>query len=310
MYYMGIDGGGSNLRVAIIDSTTHVISRSQYSTANPGVIGHEVAKERIQTAITETIKQANVPGLTSIALGIAGASTEHSEAWLREVVRGVLPTVPVVPSSDLEIALVGAHGRREGILLLAGTGSAAYGVSTDGRPVQIGGWGYIMGDEGSGYWIGLRALRAITRAADGRSAPSVLTQQILAALSLNGSRDLIHWLYGSDEQKNVAIARLAPTVMRAASAGDHVALQIIERAADELILLCQTAIERLKLPSPKVAFAGGLLQEDNILSRKIIHWLKLPEIPRPKYEPVIGAAILARETYHQSAEKTRKSSNE
>src|SRR6185295_15071152 len=107
--------------------------------------------------------------LSGAGVGIAGASVIHSEDWLREVFSTIMPGVPFVPSSDLEIALVGALGERRGVLVLAGTGSAGFGINLAGQSLQVGGWGYLLGDEGSSYWIGMQALQMLTRLADGRA---------------------------------------------------------------------------------------------------------------------------------------------
>ncbi len=126
----------------------------------------------------------------------------------------MLPAAQVALSSDVEIALVGALGRRLGIVVLAGTGSAAYGVNRAGESLLVGGWGYLLGDEGSGYWIGSEALRLLARAADQRPASpamkseSILPARIMAALDLATPKAVVKWLYHGSGSRVAEVARL------------------------------------------------------------------------------------------------------
>jgi N-acetylglucosamine kinase-like BadF-type ATPase len=199
----------------------------------------------------------------------------------------------LVLSSDYEIALVGAMGERRGVLVLSGTGSLAYGVNAAGKSTLVGGWGYLLGDEGSGYWIGLEGLRFVLRADDGSGPPTALTAVLLDALTLSTARALIPWLYHATTPRTHDIAALAPLVIQQAQAGDMAAEQIVQRAARHLAALAQTAGTRLGLTAPSFAFAGGVLASTNPVSEALCHELGLPAMPVPRYPPVIGAALLA-----------------
>jgi glucosamine kinase len=295
-YWIGIDGGGSNLRVAITADDLTPIATSYGETANPSVIGREASAARIHAAVHEALAHAGLDyvAIAGVGVGIAGASVAHSEAWLRQILDTILPGVPAVPSSDAEIALVGSNGERQGVLLLAGTGSAVFGVNAAGQSLQVGGWGYLLGDEGSSHWIGMRALQLVVRAADGReSCPPEFRAQILAALALESEIDLIPWLYRSEQPRTRDVAQLARLVIKNASAGVEVATEIVKDAADELALLCHTVIRRLDMENPQIAFAGGLLDNDNFLGTHLCKLLGLDQRPVPLYPPVIGAALLA-----------------
>jgi glucosamine kinase len=295
-YWIGIDGGGSNLRVAITTDALNPIATSYGETANPSVIGREASAARIHTAVHEALKQAGLDysAIAGVGVGIAGASVAHSAVWLRDILATTLPGIPAVPSSDAEIALVGSNGGRQGVLLLAGTGSAVFGVNAAGQSLQVGGWGYLLGDEGSSHWIGMRALQLAVRAADGReTCPAEFSAQILAALALESEVELIPWLYRSEQPRTRDVAQLARLVIENASAGVDVATQIVEDAAAELGLLCRTIIRRLDMENPRIAFAGGLLDNDNFLSAHLCQLLGLDQRPIPLYPPVIGAALLA-----------------
>lgn len=292
---MGIDGGGSSLRVVITDSALKILAQSQDETANPSIIGHDLAAQRIQSTIQSALAQSGLSPaqITGVGIGIAGAAAAHSEAWLHQVVSAVLPESHIVPSSDFEIALVGAHGERRGVLLLAGTGSVAYGMNGEGQSAQVGGWGYLLGDEGGGYWISMRVLQHIAHTVDGRATFSPdLTASILHFLGLQSPSDLLPFLYHPDKPPVRQVASLAPLIIE--KADEPFLVQIVQVAAASLAHLAHTLIQRLQLDSPQIAFAGGLLETENALSRRVCQHLNLLSHPVPRYSPAVGAALLAR----------------
>jgi len=183
-YVMGIDGGGSRLRVAVLARDLTILGESQGPTASPVVAGPDAAAETIRAGMRAALAAAGVrpQQIAAVGIGIAGALPRYSEGWLREVVAAVLPGAVVVPSIDYEIALVGALGERRGVLVLSGTGSLAYGVNAAGESALVGAWGYLIDDGGSGYWFGQQALQALARAADGRAPATTLTRAVLEAL--------------------------------------------------------------------------------------------------------------------------------
>jgi N-acetylglucosamine kinase-like BadF-type ATPase len=298
VYVMGIDGGGSAIRVMITTPDLTVCGQSDGPTANPGVVGFETATRTIQDAMRAALASADLsPGqIAAVGIGIAGAAAHHAAGWLREVAAAVTPDALIVPSADFEIALVGAVGRREGVLVLAGTGSLAYGVNAAGQSALVGGWGYLLDDAGSGYWIGIRALAAVARAADGRGPHTSLTPVLLEALDLAQPLDLVPWLYLSETARTRAVAQLAPLVLDQAADGDLVAQVIVTGAAAELTQAAHTVMRRLDMPAPDFAFAGGLLSGTNLLSESLCTALGLETLPVPYHPPVIGAALLALES--------------
>ncbi|HEX3051628.1 MAG TPA: BadF/BadG/BcrA/BcrD ATPase family protein [Aggregatilineaceae bacterium] len=295
-YVMGIDGGGSTIRVVIVTPNLQIRGQSEGPTANPSITGREQAAATIQQAMREAIRTAELTAeqITAVGIGVAGAAAHHSAEWLRTVTAAVVPQAQIIPSADFEIALVGAVGKREGVLVLAGTGSLAYGVNADGKTTLVGGWGYLLDDAGSGYWIGRAGLEAIVRASDGRGPSTKLTSALLDALHLQTPLDLIAWLYRSEAPRMRDVAGLTPLVFEVANQGDIVAQRIVARAADELFLAVQTVKQRLVMDeNTDIAFAGGLLASSNPLSDALCAALNLPTLPLPRYSPVIGAALLA-----------------
>ena len=295
VYVMGIDGGGSSVRAVIVTPDLTIWGQSEGPTANPSVVGADTAAATIQQAMRSALETAGLAAdqIAAVGIGVAGAAAHHSAGWLQQVVTAITPQAQIFPSADFEIALVGALGQREGVLILAGTGSLAYGVNAAGETALVGGWGYLLDDAGSGYWLGIRALDAVVRAADGRGPATTLSPVLLGALALPQALDLIAWVYRSPAPRTREIAQLAPLVLEQAAGGDPVALAIVAQASDELALAAQTVICRLVMDTPAIAFAGGLLAGDNLLSQKLCVALGLDSRPVPCHPPVIGAALLA-----------------
>jgi N-acetylglucosamine kinase-like BadF-type ATPase len=290
---MGIDGGGSTLRAAVVNEELEIVARVERAkTANPSATGPEVARALVQGVMREALTGLNAEAVRAVGIGIAGASAEHSADWLRDVVLGVLPGVRVAASSDLEIALVGAHGERRGMIIVAGTGSAAYGIGDDGRAVRVGGWGYLFGDEGGGFWIGCQALRSVCHSFD-EGALSPLARRVLERLDLPDARALVARFYRQDTTDVRGIAALAELVLESAPVEGE-ARQIVDSAAAHLGRLTDLLKARLAPFDLPIAMAGGLLEHDNPLSRALCVWLGLKDIPTTKYPPVIGAALLAK----------------
>jgi N-acetylglucosamine kinase-like BadF-type ATPase len=295
MTWMGIDGGGSNLRVVITDDEMNVLASAQGPAANPSAVGRAQAAGRIGAAIREALYDARLKTVTGAAIGVAGASADHSARWLREVLGPRLPGAQIVPSSDEEIALVGARGQLDGLVLLAGTGSVAYGRSIHGDHLRAGGWGYLLGDEGSGYWIGLQAARSVTLAADGRlDIETRLPAAVMEAIGLEQHRDMIQWMYHETEPRDVA--QLAPLVLALSDEGDPGAQRIVEAAAAHLAALAEHVRTTLALPLESIVYAGGLLTVENALRQQVTQALGLAQLPDCRYPPVVGAALLAKLT--------------
>lgn len=293
-YAIGIDGGGTNLRVIVVQPDLTVVGQAHAGTANPSVIGRDASADLIQNTIHAAVQNANLAPseISAVGIGVAGAPREFCYDWLHDTVYGALPDTLIVPSSDHEIALVGSLGKREGVLILAGTGSVGYGVNAAGESALVGGWGYLLGDEGSGYLLGMDALRALMKSWDGRLPETTLTDAILTALNLLDIWGIVHWLYG-DTIRTPEVAKLSRIVLEHATNGDKVAQAIVQTGVEGLADHVDTIKRRLAMQEAEIAFAGGILTSDNLLSRQLCTRLGLSDIPQPRYTPVIGAALLA-----------------
>src|SRR5215217_5788385 len=229
-----------------------------------------------------------------LVVGAAGAGREPERDELRTALRNENIASHVVVTTDIEVALTGAFDEGPGIVVSAGTGSVAVGRDQSGKRLRIGGYGWQMGDEGSGYAIGRASLGAVSRAFDGRSPPTTLSNRVLSATRSADFDALVRWAAGASPAE---VAALAPHVLAVAAEGDPLARGIAEYAARELSQLAICLLPKMELTPPvRVAITGGLLSPDQPLRRALL--AKLRE--EPAFQPsesavdaVAGALLLA-----------------
>jgi len=299
MFSIGIDGGGSTLRCGIYGENlkcVHLLELSE--TANPSVIGFAQAEELLKSTLNKTLDEAGISSSNVRYVGAGMAGAAQNPDWLRAILTQSLPHAQITVAPDYEIALIGAHGERFGILVLSGTGSAACGIDASGESAHSGGWGYLLDDGGSGYWLGLEMLKSATRVADGCMEKTGLYQQTFAHLKISTPDELISWLY-NPETKNREISQMAPLVLACAATGDLEALRIVEDGAEQLYQLYLSVVKRLDFTGTPVMFAGGLLSSDTLLRRLLMQKIGLEKVPTKKYSPVEGAALMANLLKHR-----------
>jgi N-acetylglucosamine kinase-like BadF-type ATPase len=196
--------------------------------------------------------------------------------------------------------LVGGVGRRHGVVLIVGTGAIAYGVNAQGKARRADGWGYIIGDEGSGLWIGQEGLRAVARAHDNRGPATALEGTVLSHLSLQHASELVTLVYASNFGVP-ALAGLAPLVSQAAQAGDSVARSILEEAGRRLSNTLRAVIGGLDMADApfEVVLMGGVLQARDTVWKTVVAALDRiaprARVIEPRYDAAVGAALLAKQ---------------
>jgi N-acetylglucosamine kinase-like BadF-type ATPase len=293
MFSIGIDGGGSTLRCGIYGENlkcVHLLELSE--TANPSVLGFTQAEELLKSTLQKTLDEAGIASSTVHYVGAGMAGAAQNPDWLSAILKQSLPHAQITVAPDYEIALIGAHGERYGVLVLSGTGSAACGIDASGESAHSGGWGYLLDDGGSGYWLGLEMLKSATRVADGCMEETSLYQQTFAHLKITTPDELISWTY-NPERNNRDISEMAPLVLACATAGDLEAHRIVEDGAEQLYQLYLSVVKRLDFTNPPVMFAGGLLSSATLLRHLLMQKIGLAKVPTPKYSPVEGAALMA-----------------
>ena len=273
---IGIDGGGSKTHAIVADETGASIGEATGpgSAVKPG--DEEASAEVIAAVVRDALEAAGMSHVTPrvICIGVAGAGREAARQalWQALVARDL--AADVVVHSDFGIALDDAFGDGPGVLLISGTGSAAFGRSPAGTTARCGGWGPVIGDEGSGTWIGRRALSVVSAAADGRESQTALTGAILTAAEVNEVSDLIPWAANASREQ---IASLAPVVFSVADAGDLRANAIISLAVEELMLHIRALAQQLfgdERAAVPVALTGGLLKKGSTLRKRLEHRLR------------------------------------
>lgn len=292
---MGIDGGGTGVRVVLAGADLAVLGQGEAGGVNPNVQTPAVAENHLRTAIQQAITTAHIDPahITTVTVGIAGTSYNDSSGdWLRRALNNIVPQAQVIVSSDAEIALVGAHGAACGVIVMAGTGSVAYGIDRQGRHARAGGFGFLLGDEGSGYWLGREAIAAVTQSFYEHDQPTSLTEPVLATLALRDPDHIIEWVYASRPDKNKTIVSLAPHVLQCAAENDALARDIVQRGALALSQLVKSILRQLGDSTLPIAFGGSILTRSLVMSEPLRAYLNLSSVPAPRYPPEMGAVLL------------------
>jgi glucosamine kinase len=273
---VGVDGGGSHTRVIVADEHGAELARAEGdpSAMRPGDASQSATV--IASVIADGLRTAGLAGTrpSVVCVGVAGAGREPDQQALLQALTDLGLGDDVIVHADATIALDDAFGDGPGIVLIAGTGSIAFGRGPSGTFGRCGGWGPICGDEGGGSWIGRRALSVVTASADGREPETALAGAILTAAQVSAVHDLIGWAANAGP---VGLASLVPAVLLCAESGDLRANAVVSFAAEELVLHVRTLARRLftdERATCPVAFAGGLLDRRSLLRARVEHRLK------------------------------------
>ena len=298
MHVLGIDAGGTKTVALLADAGGRIVGEGRAGGANLQAHG-ELEIEKVLHGVIDVAlgEQPVVPA--AVCLGLAGVDRAGDAQVIREIMRRLGFRSHTLIVNDALIALVaGSGGIGPGIVLVSGTGSIAYGVNRLGAAARAGGWGSSLGDEGSGYWIGRRALAAVVRDTDGRGPRTALTAMVLERFGLSRPEQLVAAIY-DDVSGRSAIASLGATVERARAEGDVVAIDILRDAATELSLAASSVVTRLDMRGDQFPtwLAGGLLTSVPWLAAEVTR--HLAEVaPRSvvaalTVEPALGAVRLA-----------------
>jgi N-acetylglucosamine kinase-like BadF-type ATPase len=303
-YFLGIDGGGSKT-TCVVGDESKVLGSAVAGPSNITRVGVERARESMQRAIREACAAAGIApkNIKRACIGAAGAARTEIATALRALAAEMLAgEIEVV--GDMAIALQAAFGKEPGIIVIAGTGSIAYGRDANGMTARAGGWGYAISDEGSAHWIGRQAVVALLRAADEspEQNQSALFREVAAAWHFS-SFDQLVTLANSDKY----FAGLLPAVLTAADAKDAFACSVLHQAAVELTRLAMVVVRRLfpnnnghDVSSVPMVTAGGVFRYAQIVRdnfARLMHESDFKITLDPEViEPVEGALQLARKS--------------
>ena len=297
MHVLGIDAGGTKTVCLLADDRGQVLNQARGGGANLQSAGELEVEKVLHRVMEEALGDHDVLP-AAICLGIAGVDRPEDSDAVRGIMRRIGFKTPTLVVNDALVALVAGAADEPGVVVVAGTGSIAYGRDARGRAARAGGWGYLLGDEGAGFWIGRAALSAVVRQFDGRGPATLLTEMVLKHMHLDSPTQLIHEIYYRDVHRH-AVAGLAALVDHAAEAGDAVSGQILARAGAELTAAAASVITRLDMRGQMfpTILAGGIFFGVPWLATDVT--ARLSEVaPRSEVrlldvEPAVGAVRLA-----------------
>jgi glucosamine kinase len=318
-YYLGIDGGGTKTRCVLGDETM-VLATAMSGGSNIVRLGETQAREALHTGVRQVCATANISPaqIRAICIGAAGADRPEMAAKIRRILvelisetapETALPKIEVV--GDMTIALEAAFGAGPGVIVIAGTGSIAYGRDADGRTARAGGWGFAISDEGSGHWIGRRAISAILSAHD-QGLETALSAMILQAWKLNTLDELVQQANSTPPPD---FPRLFPIVLRAADEGDSSARDLLTDAGAKLASLAAIVVRRLahntpaamlpvsmpKVATLPVAMTGSVFRQSPDVRLVFYNTLQTSfpglDVRQDIVDPIEGALARARATH-------------
>jgi len=305
-YILGVDGGGTRTIVQVADLSGEVVAESESGSSNYKSVGIKIAKENINKAVFKVIDLLNNSKeftFKNACFGLSGNdSCEDRDIYHKIIfdskIKDYLNPASTIICNDTRIGLAAGSNSKNGIMIICGTGSNCYGINEEGKEAKVNGWDYILGDEGSGYAVGIKALRALMKAYDGRGESTLLFKTILEDLNIKNVSELIRWAYIDSFSKD-KIAAIAKTVCRTAEMGDRISIKILEEEATEAVNSVTVVANKLNMADKKfdLVFVGNLFKCEkyfkSVLMKKLkskftqINFMPLTE------KPVEGAIKLA-----------------
>ncbi|ODA41379.1 BadF/BadG/BcrA/BcrD ATPase family protein [Desulfosporosinus sp. BG] len=298
---IGVDGGGSKTEIVALDQKDQVLRCLRKPASNYHAVGIEQAVQHIVEGIRDALQGDTLEGI-----GISLAGIDTPEDWnimadgLKQNLKALsLKTVssqevPVVLENDAFGALMSVRGKFSGNVLASGTGAVALGVNTEGEVFRVGGWGHLIGDQGSGYDIGRKALAAAVASYDGYGPKSLLETKITEHLGLAQVPEISYWLY-QPNRTNKEVAALVPVVVETARMGDYIAKLILDESGQALGLLTRALLR--KTHGLEVGLVGGIRHILGFIEPSLLATIQeefpTVQILKPNYPPSVGAALLS-----------------
>jgi N-acetylglucosamine kinase len=300
-FVVGIDGGGSGTTAVLASVDGAIVGTATAGPSNFQTVGEATAIGAVSAALTALLDTTGIQArdLLVVAAGLAGLHTAQDRARFASLIAALVPHSRVMICTDADIALAATAGAGPGIAVIAGTGSIALGRNCEGKTGRSGGWGYLIGDEGSAYALALEGLQAASRGLDGRASPTSLAGAFAHALGVDRFDDLLRPLYGPPPLTRRQIAQLAPLVTMCAVSGDAAARRLLRRAGQDLADLVVAVATTLQLGDQPFAVgcSGGVWRAGPLLEgpfrRRVLRALPLACIGPAALAPAAGAAFLA-----------------
>ncbi len=297
--YLGVDGGQSLTEAVVADPEGNVLGRGRGGPSNhaeqPG--GRERLRQAIIDSVGSALRAAGAHSIGNTEFAAAHCAMTGGADFKEEVISSILRARHLEVGHDAPAALAGATAGEPGIVVIGGTGSVAYGEKANGESLRIGGWGYLFGDEGGGFWVALQGVRRAMLAHDGLAEPTALTELALEHFDSADLQTLAISVYRDDITRD-RFATFTPLVHKAAVDGDGAAREVIEEGARSLAALVGTVERRLNLAQDetRIACVGGVFR--GTLMREAFACALNEQSPGariivPRFDPAIGALLLA-----------------
>lgn len=298
MYFLGVDGGGTKTTFTLIDKNGMVIHSVTMGTCHFNQIGFDGIKELLKNGLKYIIAESNISRkeIKHSFLGLAGyGKVKEAKPKIEAVVSEVFKDLEYTIDSDIRVAIAGALSGNDGINIIAGTGSI--GLSINGDKVErCGGWGASVGDEGSAFWIGKKAIEIFSKECDGRLKKGALYNVLIKELKLKDENEIITFLNEKIKNDRGEIAKLAYFCFIAALKNDENAIRVFKEAGEELAEIIKVLIGNFKDDEEiLVSYTGGVFKSGDLILNPIINELNNYNIKLmpPELPPHLGACLLA-----------------
>ena len=305
---LGVDGGGTktiaylaraDITAEKSDQPWTILGKGNSGSSNQQAVGLEQATTALEEAIVRAFADAaiDLQPISSCCLALAGSDRAADQNQIKQWTQRFIAVDHLHIVNDAAPLLATGTTEQWGVALIAGTGSFCWGRNQQGDTARSGGWGYLMGDEGSGFALGQAALQALAQGADGRGQQTTLTRQILSALNCQQPKEIIPRIYGDSEPRTL-IASLAPIVLNEANTGDPQALRILQNAANSLAAMVASVAQQLGFDDRfPIVFAGSLLARSQLLQEILEAQLQNRGLPTDSIQavtnPVLGSLQIA-----------------
>jgi N-acetylglucosamine kinase-like BadF-type ATPase len=297
---LGVDGGGSKTTVQIVDANGKLLAEGTSDSSSYKSVGVDKAVENLNKAVFGVIgnlKTSEDIHFVSSCFGFAGNDSEedakkYKELVFNEKLKGRLDRKKTIICNDTRLGLEIGSVSKNKIILIAGTGSNCAGVNEDGKQAESSGWDYILADEGSGYAIGSKGLKAVMKSYDGRGKKTLLEDTIPEKLNLKEVKDLVQWAYDGSIYLKSKIALLAETVCKTAGMGDKISIDIISEEAEEAAVSVITVAKKLGFENKKfvLIIVGSLFKCEKYFKNILVDRLS-ERFPKISFTPLVKKPV-------------------
>jgi N-acetylglucosamine kinase-like BadF-type ATPase len=284
-YILGVDGGGTKTEAIAYALDGSEIERGYAGLGNI-LIDKDLALNNIQLSISECTKRLSLDNCVYMCLGLAGCEAGENKTIIRRFLKDKF-NCPIRVINDGELALSALLKGNDGIITISGTGSITIGKN-NGSSVRVGGWGHLIGDQGSGYFIAMEAIRSVFLENDLGLVDSILTKEIFKSTNCENREELLQFVYNANKGE---IASLVPIILKICESGDNLCTQLLKNAGVDL---AQNTIRAIKLLGIKgeipLAIKGSVITKIQIVKDEFINALRINNIENKLYDEDVSSA--------------------